>query len=72
MNLLTQREEAIREAHSLLVTGHIAEAIAALAVVVNSLPPLQVGGSDPCADEAEPDWMCAACNCWKQTRAMCS
>jgi acetyltransferase-like isoleucine patch superfamily enzyme len=65
-------EQTIREAHALLRAGHIADAIAALAVVVNSLPPVEVVAGDPCKADDEPDWMCAACDCWKRTRALCS
>lgn len=34
--------ETIREAHILLTSGHLADAIAYLAVVVNSVPPYRV------------------------------
>jgi hypothetical protein len=65
-------EQIIREAHALLRSGHLPDAIAVLAEAVNSMPPLTVGAGNPCADEDQPDWMCRECGCWKQTRALCS
>jgi hypothetical protein len=65
-------EQTIKEAHALLRSGHLPDAIAVLAGAVNSMPPVKVEAGDPCADENEPEWMCKECGCWKQTRALCS
>jgi hypothetical protein len=74
--------ESIREAHILLTSGHLADAIALLAVVVNSVPaphvmtPAElietVRGVYRACTSNNPDKMCQQCNCWKMTRACCS
>ena len=63
-------EGTIREAYALLRSGNLAEAIACLAVAVNSLPPLTV--ASPCDDKDDGDWVCRDCSCWKAFRAVCS
>ena len=71
--------EKIREAHIAMTSGHLADAIAYLAVVVNSVPPYRVVPAEdaarkvtPACTSKDPDKMCEKCNCWKMTRAYCS
>jgi hypothetical protein len=71
--------ETIREAHIMMTSGHFADAIAILAVVVNSVPAPQVLPAEaaarkvtPACTSNDPDKMCQRCNCWKMTRAYCS
>ena len=71
--------ESIRDAHIRLTSGHLADAIAILAVVVNSVPAPRVLPAEaaarkvtPACTSKDPDKMCGKCNCWKMTRAYCS